>query len=310
MDLFISILHKKVVIRMSIGLIKEKNNLNILDSIKDEITYGGYLAALGSPCLVISTCLIINIKLDLPMLLISYLLPLIVYSYDYYKDIDKDIKNDSIRAIYLKKKAKNYPFIFSFYIILLAFLLVLYSNYSLIAFILAIILSGLLYNFLLKDFTKKIPAFKNMFTAIIWALGGAFFPLFYNSLCISESFLIMFILIFSRCIINVIFFDLKDIENDKAEGLKTLPVIIGKNNTIKILNFVNIIAFIPLILGIYFYIVHFKALFLVIFFFYGYYYINKGNLHSSSELEAAAHKLADSEFILWPLLLLAVNIII
>lgn len=82
-------------------------NLDIINTLKDEIVYGGYLAALGSPCLIISTCLILNINIDIPILLISYLLPLIIYSYDYYKDIDKDIKNNSERAIFLKKKPIN-----------------------------------------------------------------------------------------------------------------------------------------------------------------------------------------------------------
>ena len=123
------------------------------------------------------------------MLLIAYLLPLIVYSYDYYKDIDKDIKNNSKRAVFLKKRVDKYPFILGFYILLLVSLMILYSNYSLVAFIAAIITGGILYNVLLKDLTKKIPAFKNIFTAMNWALA-AFFPLFYYSMDINVSFII------------------------------------------------------------------------------------------------------------------------
>ncbi len=194
-----------------------------LKSLKNEIFYGGYFAPLGSPCLIVSTSIILNIKIALPILLISYLLPLMIYSYDYYKDIDKDIKNSSERAIFLKKKADNYPFIFGFYFLLLISLLVLYANYSMIAFIVAIMAGGILYNVVLKDLTKKIPAFKNVFTASIWAMVGAFFPLLYYSIGMNLSFIIVFLLIFLRTMINVIFFDLKDIDNDKSDGLKTLP---------------------------------------------------------------------------------------
>lgn len=267
------------------------------------------MAALGSPCLIISTCLILNIHLDIPILLISYLLPLIVYSYDYYKDIDEDIKNNSERAIFLKKKAKNYPYLFSFYIILLLSLLILYANINLIIFITAIIMGGFVYNFLLKELTKKIPAFKNIFTATTWALGGAFFPLLYDSLDMNISFLIIFSVIFLRCVINVIFFDFKDIDNDKLNGLKTLPVIFGKRTTINILKAINIIAFIPLILGIYLDIINITGLFLLIFLFFGYFYISKANSNSSNELESSAHTLADSEFILWALLLIVISFI-
>lgn len=285
------------------------NNLDIINVLRDEITYGGYLVSLCSPCLLISTCLILNINIDIPLLLISYLIPLIVYSYDYYNDIDKDMKNDSLRAIYLKKKAKNYPILLSFYILLLISLLILYSNISLISFIFVIIVGGILYNFLLKDITKKIPAFKNVFTAMIWASGSAFFPLFYYSLDINLSFIIMFFLIFLRVMINVIFFDLKDINNDTTDGIKTLPVILGKKSTINILNIINIFAFVPLILGIYFNIINFCAISLLIFCFYGYFYINKANSASSNELESAAHTLADTEFIMWPLVLIIVSLV-
>ena len=295
---------------MNININAKSIDIESLNSIKNEIFYGGYFAALGSPCLIISTSIILNVKIAIPMLLISYLLPLMIYSYDYYKDIDKDIKNNSERAIFLKKKADKYPFIFGFYFLLLISLLVLYANYSLIAFIVAIMAGGILYNVVLKDLTKKIPAFKNVFTASTWAMVGAFFPLFYYSMGINLSFIIVFLLIFLRTMINVIFFDLKDIDNDKSDGLKTLPVILGKGNTTKLLHFTNIIAFFPLILGIYFNLVNIAAVFLLPFVFYGYFYISKANSASSSELERAAHTLADLEFVLWPIILIMAKFLI
>ena len=297
-------------IKIYINETKPKGNLDLIYTLKDEITYGGYLVALCSPCLILSTSLILNIHIDLPLLLISYLLPLIIYSYDYYKDIDKDIKNNSERAIFLKKKADKFPYIFSFYILLLISLLILYSNYILGAFILAIIAGGILYNVVFKNFTKKIPAFKNIFTAMNWALVGAFFPLFYNSMDINLSFMIMFVFIFLRVMINVIFFDLKDMENDKSTGIKTLPVMLGKKSTVKVLNLINIVAFIPLIMGVYLNIISFSAIALLTIFFYGYYYINKASSATSVELESTAFSLVDLECIIWPVLLVIANFVI
>ena len=241
------------------------------------------------------------------MPLISYLLPLIIYSYDYYKDIDKDIKNSSERATFLKRKADRYPFVFTFYSLFLVSLLVLYSNWGRVVFIAAIMAGGILYNVVLKNLTKKIPAFKNMFTALTWALVGAFFPLFYYSMGINLSFIIAFLFIFMRVMNNVMFFDLKDMENDMSEGLKTLPVMLGKKGAINVLHALNIISFIPLIIGVYFNIIDIRGIFLLIFLFYSYFYINKANLASSNELEKTAHTLADLEFILWPVVLIIVQ---
>ena len=56
----------------------------------------------------------------------------------------------------------------------------------------------------------------------------------------------MFLFIFLRGIINVTFFDIKDIESDGARGLKTLPVMLGRERTLKFLHWLNIFAFIPL----------------------------------------------------------------
>ncbi|MDI6724969.1 MAG: UbiA family prenyltransferase [Methanobacterium sp.] len=281
-----------------------------MNTIRNEITYGGYFAALCSPAFVLFTASLMNIKVDLPILVISYILPLIVYSYDYYKDIDKDIQENSKRASFLKKKAKKYPYVLSFYIILLISLLIMFFNFNLIIFIILLITIGILYNIAFKDLTKKIPLFKNIYTALTWALGGTFFPILYYSLDINLSFIIMFFLIFLRVMINVIFFDLKDIDNDTASRIKTLPVILGKKSTIKILNSMNIISFIPLILGIYFNIISFCAISLLILCIYGYFYINKATSASSNELESAAHTLADFEFIIWPLILIIAKIIV
>ena len=284
--------------------------LEWLNSLKNEITYGGYLAAMCSPCFIISTSIMLNIKIDLPMLLISYLLPLIVYSYDYYKDIDKDIKNSSKRAAFLKKKAERYPYVFGFYSLVLVSLLILYSNWWMVLFIVAIMAGGILYNVALKNLTKKIPAFKNMFTALTWALVGAFFPLFYYSMGINMSFIIAFLFIFMRVMNNVMFFDLKDIENDRSEGLKTLPVIFGKKGAINILQTLNIISFIPIVVGVYLKVLPLFALASAFFGIYSFYYIKKAEKSSDKELETVSHTLADMEFILWPVIFVVAKFII
>lgn len=282
----------------------------IINYLQNEIIYGGYFAALCSPAFIIFTSYISGINLNMPILSISYLLPLIVYSYDYYRDIDKDISENSKRAIYLKKNTKKYPYLLSFYIILLLILLILFSNSQLISFIIIIITAGILYNVAFKDLTKKIPIFKNIYTALTWAAGGAFFLPLYYSLSIQPVFVIAFITIFLRCINNIIFFDLKDIENDKKEKLKTLPVILGKQTTINILYVLNIISFIPLIIGIYTKIVPLFAIFFVLFGFYSFFYIKKAKTAPPNELEKLSHVLADSEFLLWPLLFVIIKLLI
>jgi 4-hydroxybenzoate polyprenyltransferase len=127
---------------------------------------------------------------------------------------------------------------------------------------------------------------------------------------INIPFMLIFTLVFIKAIVNAIFFDLKDIDIDKANNVKTLPVVVGKKNSINILNALNIIAFVPLFIGIYLNLINLSGISLLIFALYGYFYINKANSASSDELESAAHTLADSEFIFWPLVLVITQILV
>jgi 4-hydroxybenzoate polyprenyltransferase len=295
---------------MNLNVTGKNIELELLNSLKNEVFYGGYFAALCSPAFILFTANVIDIKVGIPILLIAYLLPLIVYSYDYYSDIEKDINEHSERAVFLEKKKNRYPFILGFYIISLAALLILFFNFNLILFIFGLIIVGILYNLALKDLTKKIPIFKNVYTALTWALGGAFFPVLYYSMAINLSVLIAFLVIFLRCLNNILFFDLKDIENDKKEKLKTLPVILGKKNTINVLHGLNIISFIPLIVGIYIKTVPLFTLSLTFFGIYCFYYIKKAEKTSGKELETVSHTLADLEFVLWPIILIIAKFLI
>lgn len=270
----------------------------------NEVMYGGYYAALNSPLLLLSVSIILNTKCDIQIMAMSYLLPLIVYSYDYYKDIKKDNTVNSERTTFLSEKSKKYPFILTSYILTLFFLILLFSNVKLTLFIIGLVVSGILYTTVFKVVTKKIPFFKNIYTAITWAMGGTFFLIFYYSMGITAPFLLIFLVIFIRVLINIIFFDLKDIEADKNEGLKTLPAILGKKKSINFLHLLNMFSFLPILLGVYLGWIPNFVLALLIFFFYVFYYIQKSKNLEGDSLHRISHTMADSEFVMWPIVLI------
>jgi 4-hydroxybenzoate polyprenyltransferase len=103
--------------------------------------------------------------------------------------------------------------------------------------------------------------------------------------------------------INVTFFDIKDIEGDREQGLKTLPVMLGKERTLKYLHMLNALAFIPLFIGVYMKVIPVYALSLTVFFFYDLYYLKKAEIVSNKNLRMISYTMADAEFILWPVLL-------
>jgi 4-hydroxybenzoate polyprenyltransferase len=272
--------------------------------ILKEIIHGGYLTALGAPALVLTTSIITKSDINLPLLVISYLIPLIIYSYDYMSDLDKDVETNSDRYEHLHKKKKYYPLIMIFYIILLIALLIIFSNYKLVLFIILITLGGFLYATVLKGLTKKIPIFKNIYTVLTWSLGGTLFVPLQFSLTLSLPFIIVFLFINMKGMINAIFFDLKDSLNDSKEGLKTLPVILGKKNAIKLLHFLNLVSFIPLIIAVILKIIPMITISLILFFFYSFYYLNKAEKYIDEDIWVKLGSIADFEFIFWPVVLM------
>ncbi len=266
--------------------------------------YGGYFAALCGPAFVITASLMAEIRINIPLLIISYLIPLMIYSYDYYRDMDKDKISNKERAAHFDKKKQMYPYLMIGYVITLSALLLIFSNLLLISFILILVMVGVLYTVGLKKFTQKIPAFKNIYTALTWSLAGTFFIPLYYSLQLNLSYILIFLFIFLKCLPNIIFFDLKDINSDQKEGLKTIPVLLGKQKTLKLLNNLNIIAFIPLILGIIVKIIPIYASIMILFYFYSIYYLNKASKVDDKELRMVSYTLADAEFILWPIILI------
>jgi 4-hydroxybenzoate polyprenyltransferase len=98
-------------------------------------------------------------------------------------------------------------------------------------------------------------------------------------------------------------------DSDLNEHLKTVPILLGRNLTIWILYVINTIALVILLIGIYINVLPFFSIILSIFFFYSMYYLYKGRTAKKIELLKYSYIMADSEFVLWPLILFIGKII-
>ncbi len=197
-------------------------------ALKNEFVYGGHLTALGAPVKVLTVSILLNVPVSIPLLFIAYLAPLIVYSVDHYQSLEKDMATNLERTMYLTEKVGILPYLIAFYVALLVISLALFANLGLILLTAMLGLYGIMYSTVFKGLTKQIPGFKNIFTSGIWAIGVTFgLPLYY-SLPLSPFYVFAFLFIFLRSLGNVVFFDLKDVGSDAAEGLKTVPVLLGK----------------------------------------------------------------------------------
>jgi len=272
------------------------NFFNISGFIKNILIYGGYLPALWGPSLNITTLLIFNLPLDFRIIFISFLLPLIAYNYDYYKDLEKDAETNPERANFLNKKRSQQLNII--YIALMVVLLIWVFKLALMVFVMVLMVLSLLYNSVLKGFTKKIAAFKNLYLAFMWGSWGTFLIVLSQISLFDISLIYLFLYICTKVMANTMFFDIKDIESDKKAGLKTMPVILGKNGTLVFLKGLNLFTLFILVSGVLFKFLHPLSLSLAIFNGYTLFYLKIG--YGNTGILSSKSYIADLEAIFYP----------
>ncbi|MBU4534451.1 MAG: UbiA family prenyltransferase [Euryarchaeota archaeon] len=272
--------------------------LRYLFIIKNLFLYGGFIPALWGPSLLLTVSLSTDMPHDMIIILVSFLLPLIIYSYDYYADMAKDIETNPERANLDKKL--NYNLII-LYVCFLIGLIIYIFNYMIILFVLTLFAMGILYASVFKKITLKIPAFKNFYLSFIWSLWGTFLIVMYNYEEVNIRLVLIFLFIYAKVLLNTIFFDIKDAKSDKKEGLKTLPAVLGIFKTITYLHVLNLLTAFILILGGILYILPPYCLLLTIFYLYVFYYLEI--IKNKSQALSKKSMLADLEAIFYPLLL-------
>ncbi len=268
----------------------------------DELVHGGHVAALVLPSIVIAIALARNDPLNLPILAISYLGPLIVYSYNYYGELEKDRLTMPDRTSYLEKKAKAYPVLISAYVGLMAAAVVLYQGdiWKLGIIVGILLAAGILYTLCLKRLTRYVPGFKTYFVTGEWALAAVLMYATYANDAPATLLLAAFCFVFLRVLINVIFSDLKDIRSDSNDGLKTIPVVLGWNGTIRLLYLLNLASPLPLVISALAGWVPGIVLVLIVFIMYDFYYLRHAKISGEASMKLKDYAFADYEFILWP----------
>lgn len=218
-----------------------------------------------------STFLLYNINIDFNLLLSSFLLTFTVYSLDKLSNIEEDSISLPERAGFISrhKKIFIYATVASYIIALsLAFL----KNILALFVILFPLCMGLIYSIKISNVRlKDIPALKNISIAASWAVVGTFLPLAVSS----EHFppiALIFYFVFIKCFINTVLFDVRDIEGDSVNGVRTIPVIFGLKKTKILLLFLNSTLILWLIISYSQSFFHQYVFVLIFSIFYGYWY--------------------------------------
>jgi len=265
-----------------------------------------FLAISGS-LKVIFSCLLYNIFV-LNTAILTFLITFGIYGLNKLTDMKEDAINRPERANLIKKIE---PFLIFFVAIsfLLSLILGFQENIMTLLILIFPLFMGIVYSVKLSrniPRLKDITGVKNFTIALSWAAVAAFLPVIY----LKEKNILLIILIFGffflKSYINSVLFDVRDIEGDRMNGIRTLPVFLGKNNTKNLLLFLNTILIFWLIFS-YSHGFFNKYLFVFIFaILYGYWYI----LHfcrKGIKIGKSLDLLVDGEFIIIAILALFIS---
>ena len=220
--------------------------------LKTEILLAGHLLSFGGG--ILASLLIIVLlpgsRYNPLIALTIYLFVQPIYWIDRYMGVKKDKNDNPERTKHISNYYNVIPYISFIYISLFSFISLTYLDKRSFIIGISMFILGYFYTVIFKRLTKYIIGFKNYFVASFYTVFLVYAFLYSNVGIYNLSAVLIYIFVFIRSINVQIFLDLKDINSDKAEELKTIPVVIGKSNSIKIMNIINILSITPIIYGV------------------------------------------------------------
>lgn len=208
----------------------------LLKFILTEILYNGHLQALGASGIVyLSYMLFFYQRPEFTTILLVYLFFQFIYLNDRWRWIRKDEETNQTRASHISKYLKYVPILLVIYGVLVVYFSLAFNNFASFLFCLFVTFMGFLYPIYFKSLTKKIYLFKNIYVSSVFSIL-LIFPFIQKESGLNNNF-IYFVMgyIFLETMIMQVVLDCKDMFSDKKERLLTLPVLVGKINSQKII---------------------------------------------------------------------------
>jgi 4-hydroxybenzoate polyprenyltransferase len=190
------------------------------------LVHSNLLISLSATGVAVSTMLLADLSLDLLGLGIVFAVTLFVYSFNRLADRSEDARNLPGRAAFVTRYGR----------VLLAVGVVLYLVVSAAALsrgvdgapALAIpAIVAVLYSVV---GLKRVFLVKNLLVGLSWGLIPLGVGVYYDVLW-TVDILCLFVFVTVMVTIAAAVFDIKDIEGDRAEGIRTVPIVFGVDRT-------------------------------------------------------------------------------
>lgn len=190
------------------------------------LVHSNLLISLSATSVAVSTVVLADLPFDPVPLFIVFAVTLFVYSFNRLTDLAEDTKNVPTRASFVKRYGTA----------LLGVGAVLYLAATALAVVTGIpgapamvvpLVVAVLYSVVGM---KRLLLVKNLLVGFSWGLISLGVGVYYNRL-FATDILFMFAFITAALTIAAVVFDIKDIEGDRAEGIATVPLVVGVERT-------------------------------------------------------------------------------
>lgn len=273
------------------------NIKNIPKKIWREFVYGSHMLALGDALVIIALSIVLDIGVNWALPVVVYLSVLAINSFNRYEEYEQDILTNPERSASMKKYIKIFPVLIGSMLIASIVIVIFTADLKALFFMGILFALGILYTVIFKGWTKKVVGFKNFSIALPYSLMVVFAALYYDK-PITSAVVLIAVFYYIRIFISAMYFDIKDIDGDKREGLKTFAVIYGKKQTSQILHVLNLLSFIPLLAALILGLVPLFSLGLLLTIPYTAYYVS-GLFNKNINQTFLSNVIADGEFIFW-----------
>ena len=220
--------------------------MNVVAAAYNELVFGGHLLALGTASMAATVAFVLGMAPPWNLLLMAYLFTLGAYTINRISDFEQDRISHPARTSYLEGRRKYLAGVTAA-CFLLGYALALLRNFVFFTALLLPLVLAVAYSFGWGrggkagiSRLKEGLLLKNIAISFGWSLVPVLVGLFYLELPLAILALSPFI--FLRIMVNTIFFDQRDVDADKAFGVKTLPARVGMAGSSRIMDVLDAVS--------------------------------------------------------------------
>lgn len=216
-----------------------------LQTAWNEFLYGGHLQSVGAVAITWTAAAIFRAPFPWALAVATYTIFYAIYLYNRLLEVSADASTNPSRTAHIVAHRRTLWRVF--FVSTLIGIAVAISTASLhgVVFIGALFVFGLLYTNAFKGLTRFVPGFKAWYVALGFS-ALVFLPFAYTGRKGPFPSLASFAgWVFWNAAIMQICLDVKDARSDAQRGLRTIPLLLGRKRTFRVLAALTVLSAVP-----------------------------------------------------------------